>query len=83
MTDGPGVHIRSAGYGGFSFAILPLRSASRVRACSTIFRPRRRWLLLSHDVMRTDFSPPLRGGPPVTLSQLTDQPSKRHSIETA
>jgi hypothetical protein len=60
-----------------AFVILPPRSASRARASITIFRPRPRWLLLSHGVMRTDFSLRLRGDRmrlPTTLSPRTERP---------
>jgi hypothetical protein len=83
LMDLAEAHIRSAGYGGFSFRALAaeigIKSASG-------FPPRPRWVPLSRGVMQAGSSPRLRSGRTRLLTMLsppTDQPSKPHSIGTA
>jgi len=74
LMDLAEAHIRNAGYAGFSFRALAAEIGIKSASVHHHFRPRPRWLLLSRDVMRTDFSPRSRGGRmrlPTTLSPLT------------
>jgi hypothetical protein len=54
-------HIRSAGYAGFSFRDLAAEIGIKTASVHHHFRPRPVWPRRSRDVMRTDFSPRLRG----------------------
>jgi AcrR family transcriptional regulator len=84
LMDLAEVHIRSAGYDGFSFRALAAEIG--IKSASVHHHFPTKATKAAAVARRTDFLQRLRGCRerlPMMLSQLTGRPSKRRSIETA